>query len=144
VFSSHNPRSIFVRPAWDRERLLAFAGKLASERTASYSVTLSILTVMKSLHSFLRAAAESVGRICRRVPKAAFWRGKGYLFDPAHGGLMTHHATPARVHEELSSFSFRQEAVRGDDYPRRSHELVTDWYYYVFIKEKNAKGGACE
>ncbi len=26
IFSSHNPRSILVRPAWDRERLRAFAG----------------------------------------------------------------------------------------------------------------------
>ena len=31
VFSSHNPRSIFVRPAWDRERLRAFAGTIVSE-----------------------------------------------------------------------------------------------------------------
>src|SRR5450755_4523319 len=28
IFSSHNPRSILVRPAWDRARLRAFAGKL--------------------------------------------------------------------------------------------------------------------
>lgn len=143
VFSSHNPRSIFVRPAWNRERLRAFAGKLASERTALYSVTLSILTGLKSLHSFLRATAESVGRIYRRVPKAAFWRGEGYLVDPAHGGLMTHYATSAQVCEELFRFNFRQEALLGDDYPRRSHELVTDWYYYAFIKDENAVGEPC-
>jgi ubiquinone/menaquinone biosynthesis C-methylase UbiE len=143
VFSSHNPRSIFVRPAWDRERLRAFAGKLASERNALYSVALGILKVVKSLHSYLRATAESVGRICRRFPKAAFWRGEGYLLDPAHGGLMTHCWTPDRVREELSTFSFRQEALLGDDHPQRSHELVTDWYYYVFIKEENAAGEPC-
>jgi ubiquinone/menaquinone biosynthesis C-methylase UbiE len=144
VFSSHNPRSVLVRPSWDRERLRAFAGKLAPKRSASYSATLSTLTMVKSLHSFLRATVESVGRICRRFPKAAFWRGEGYLFDPAHGGLMTHYATPARVRKELSRFSFRQETLLGDDHPRGSHGLVTDWYYYVFIKEENAAGRPCE
>ena len=144
VFSSHNPRSIYARPAWDRERLRALAGKMASERSVSYSATLSTLSVVKSLHSFLRATAESVGRICRRVPKAAFWRGEGYLFDPTHGGLMTHCGTPARVREELSRFNFRQETVLGDDHPRHSHELVTDWYYYVFVKAESAVGEPCE
>ncbi len=144
VFSSHNPCSVLVRPSWDREGLRAFAGKLAPKRSASYSATLSTLTMVKSLHSFLRATAESVGRICRRVPKATFWRGEGYLFDPAHGGLMTHYATPARVREGLSRFNFRQQALLGDDHPRRSHGLVTDWYYYVFIKKENAAGKPCE
>jgi len=144
VFSSHNPRSIFVRPAWDRQRLHALAGKLASERSVSHSATLSTLTVVMWLHSFLRATARSAGRICRRVSKAALWRGEGYLVDPAHGGLMTHYATPSQVCEELSRCNFRQEALLGDDYPRRSHELVTDWYYYVFIKDQNAAGEPCE
>ncbi len=143
VFSSHSPRSILVRPAWDRERLRAVAGKLASEGSVLYSATLSTLTVVKSLHSFLRAMVDSVGRICRRVPKAAFWRKEGYVVDPAHGGLMTHYATPARVREELSRFGFRQETLLGDDHPRRSHEWVTDWYYYVFIKNENQAGGPC-
>jgi ubiquinone/menaquinone biosynthesis C-methylase UbiE len=143
VFSSHNPRSIFVRPAWDRERLRDFAGKLVSERSALFSITLSTLTVMKALHSFLRASANSFGRIFRRVPKAPFWRGEGYLFDPAHGGLMTHCWTPPRVREELTRFNFRQKLLLGDDYPRRSHEFVTDWYYYVFTKAESTAGASC-
>lgn len=143
VFSSHNPRSVFVRPAWDRERLRSLARKLVSERSVFFPTALLGLTAMKSVHSFLRAIAESLGRICRRVSKRAFWRGEGYLFDPAHGGLMTHCGTPARVREELTRFNFRQEAVLGDDRPRSSHELVTDWYYYVFRKAKNADGEPC-
>ena len=31
IFSSHNPRSILVRPAWNRERLRAFARRPASQ-----------------------------------------------------------------------------------------------------------------
>jgi ubiquinone/menaquinone biosynthesis C-methylase UbiE len=143
VFSSHNPRSIFVRPGWDRERLRAFAGKLVSEQGVSFSAALSALTAVKALHSFLRATAQSIGRIYRRVSKRALWRGEGYLFDPAHGGLMTHNWTPQRVREELTRFNFRPEAVLGDDYPQPSHELITDWYYYVFIKAENAAGEPC-
>ena len=143
VFSSHNPRAVLVRPAWDRERLRAFAGKLVPERGVLFSPTLSILTAVKALHSLLRATAQSAGRICRRVWKRAFWRGEGHLFDPAHGGLMTHCWTPVRVREELTQFNFRQEAVLGDDHPQRSYELVTDWYYYVFTKAENAAGGPC-
>ncbi len=142
VFSSHNPRSILVRPAWDRERLLRFATKLVSERSVFFPATLWSFTVAKSVHSFLRAAVESGERVLRRVPKPAFWRGEGYLFDPAHGGWMTHCWIPARVREELARFDFRQVAVLGDDYPRRSRELVTDWYYYVFSKE-SAAGELC-
>jgi ubiquinone/menaquinone biosynthesis C-methylase UbiE len=143
VFSSHNPRSVFVRPTWDRERLRAFVGKLVTERGVLFSAALSTLTAVKVLHSFLRAAAQSAGRICRRVLKRAFWRGEGHLFDPAHGGLMTHCWTLERVRQELTRFNFRQEVVLGDDHPQRSHELVTDWYYYVFVKSGNAAGGPC-
>jgi SAM-dependent methyltransferase len=142
IFSSHNPRSIFVRPAWNRERLRVFTGKLVPERSILFPVMLWSLALAKSGHSFLRAAAESGGRMLRRVPKPAFWRGEGYLFDPAHGDLMTHCWTPARVREELARFDFRQAAVLGDDYPRRSRELVTDWYYYVFCKA-SAAGELC-
>ena len=143
VFSSHNSRSIFVRPAWNRERLRNFAAKLVSERSVFFSPMLAALTVVKSLHSFLRATAESAGRIWRRVLKPAFWRGEGYLFDPAHGGWMTHCWTPARVREELTRFDFRQAAVLGDDHPKRSYKLVTDWYYYVFAKGEGDAGGPC-
>ncbi len=143
IFSSHNPRSVFVRPAWDRERLHSLTRKLVPERSVLFSATLSVLTAVKALHSFWRATAESAGRICRRVSNRAFWRGEGYLFDPAHGGLMTHCGTPARVREELTRFNFRQEALLGDDHPQSSHELVTGWYYYVFRKVESAAGEPC-
>jgi ubiquinone/menaquinone biosynthesis C-methylase UbiE len=143
VFSSHNPRSIFARPAWDRERLRAFAGKIVSERRAFFGTMLSGLTVVKSIHSFLRASVESARRIGRRAPKSAFWRGEGYWFDPVHGGCMTHCCTTTRVREELAQFNFQQKAVLGDDHPRRSRKLVTDWYYYVFSKAQQSAGERC-
>jgi ubiquinone/menaquinone biosynthesis C-methylase UbiE len=142
IFSSHNPRSILVRPAWDRERLRTFARKLVSEQSTFFPAILWSLTGAKRLHSFLRAIAESAGRVLRRVPTPAFWRGEGHLFDPAHGGWMAHCWTPARVREELARFDFRQAAILGDDYPSPSSEFVTDWYYYVFCKD-SAAGELC-
>ena len=143
VFSSHNPRAIIVRPAWNRERLRAFAGRVVSESSVLFRVTLWALSVVKSLHSFLRATAKSVGRIWRHVPHAAFWRGEGYLFDPAHGGSMTHCWTPTRVREELTRFGFRQQACLGNEHPKSSPEFLTDWYYYVFVKGESAAGEPC-
>ena len=117
IFSSHNPRSIVVRPAWDRERLRAFARKLVSEQSIFFPATLWSLTGAKGLHSVLRAVVESAGRVLRRVPKPAFWRGEGYLFDFAHGGWMTHCWIPARVCEELARFDFRQRLFWGMTIP---------------------------
>jgi SAM-dependent methyltransferase len=143
VFSSHNPRSVFVRPAWNRSRLRSFAAKLVPETSVVFGLTLAGLTAAKATHSFLYAAGKSIWRIVRRVPKGAFWRGEGYELDPAHGGLVTHCSTPERVREEVTRFDFLQETFRGDDYPRHSHALATDWYYYVFSKAASAAGESC-
>jgi ubiquinone/menaquinone biosynthesis C-methylase UbiE len=134
MFSSHNPRSVFVRPDWDRSRLRVFTARRVRETSAVFGSALAVFTAAKAVHSFLRAAGQSMGRILRRFPRAAFWRGAGYVLDPAHGGLMTHCSIPDRVRAEVSCFDFLHETSRGDDYPRHSHSLVTDWYYYVFSK----------
>jgi ubiquinone/menaquinone biosynthesis C-methylase UbiE len=143
IFSSHNPRSILLRPAWSRDRLRAFTAKLVPESTRFHGSAFAILTVAKAVHSFVRAMGSSVWRTGRRLPTAAFWRGEGYVFDPAHGGLLLHCSVPEHVREELTRFDFRPETLQGDDYPRRSHYLVTDWYYYVFSKSANAAGELC-
>jgi len=143
LFSSHNPRSILVRPAWSQERLRAFTMRVVSEKSFMFGPTLFALKVAKAGHSWLRAMAGSAWRIPRRVTSAAFWRGEGYLFDAADGGRMTHHWTPQRVTEELTRFDFRFETALGDDYPRRSGKFVTDWYYYVFSKARIPTGKPC-
>jgi ubiquinone/menaquinone biosynthesis C-methylase UbiE len=143
IFSSHNPRSVFLRPSWSRDRLRAFTARLVPESNPFHGSTFAMLTVAKAVHSFLRATGVSVWRIGSRLPKQAFWRGEGYVFDPAHGGLMLHCAVPGRVREELSRFDFRPETLQGDDYPSHSYSLVTDWYYYVFSKAGNAAGELC-
>ena len=134
IFSSHNPRSILVRPAWNQERLRAFARKFVADGSVLFRPLVFALTVAKSVHSFLRAAGSSALRVIRRVSKPAFWRGEGNLFDSSHGGLLTHCWVPQCVIAELTQFGFRVVKWMGDDYPQPSRLLVTDWYYYVFQK----------
>ena len=77
----------------------------------------------------------------RRLPSPAFWRGLGHLYDSSHGGLVTHCATPDHVVAELEKLSFRLIKFMGDDHPRTSRALLTDWYYYVFSKTDNCSIG---
>jgi hypothetical protein len=92
------------------------------------------LTAARVLLAGFQAALQSLGQAARRFPTRAFWRGDGYLIDPAHGGLTTHLAVPKRVTQELDSFGFQLRRLLGDDYPKISRLCVTDWYYYVFSK----------
>ena len=134
IFSSHNPRSILVRPAWSRERLRAFATRLVGGRIAWSHAAVVFLTPVKALHASLRAAGISIMRVFRRLAMSAFWRGEGSLLDSAHGGLITHYWIPERAIAEVSQIGFQLVTSMGDDFPRSSHPFVTDWYYYVFQK----------
>jgi SAM-dependent methyltransferase len=134
IFSSHNPRSILVRPAWSRARLRALAGRFVNPLSRFFQPWIWLLSVVKIAHAFCRAFAHSAARISRRLARSVFWRGEGYLFDSAHGGLMTHYSVPARVIAELAQFDFQVTTHLGDDYPLESRKLMTDWYYYVFSK----------
>jgi SAM-dependent methyltransferase len=134
IFSSHNPRSILVRPAWNHERLRAFAREFVADGSVLFRPLVFALTVAKSVHSFLRAVGSSAARVIRRASKPVFWRGEGNLIDSSHGGLLTHCWVPKCVIAELTQFGFQVVKWMGDDYPRANRLLVTDWYYYVFQK----------
>jgi len=64
--------------------------------------------------------------------RSPFWRGEGYMLDCEK--LMTHFWTPKKAIAELGRYGFRFIALQGDDYPKRSYQMITDWYYYVFMK----------
>ena len=65
--------------------------------------------------------------------KLPFWRGEGYMLDYDPGDrFMTHFWTPGKVIAELGRYGFRFITSQGDDYPLRSHILMTRSYYYVF------------
>jgi SAM-dependent methyltransferase len=136
IFSSHNPRSVFVRPSWDGQRVANLAKKVMGRDSIPYLPLLWGLTGARAIVAAMQAVARSLVRIARRVPTSAFWRGEGYLTDPAHGGLRTHLSTPEKVEHEIGGAGFRLLRVLGDDYPHVSRPYVTDWYYYVFSNAK--------
>lgn len=134
IFSSHNPRSIWVRPSWNRQRVRDLARTLVGPNSLLYHPLLWFLISMRASLAELQSGVKSLGRAARRLPMRAFWRGDGYLIDPAHGGLITHAASPEKIGQELSRFGFQLRRALGDDYPRVSRLYVTDWYYYACSK----------
>jgi ubiquinone/menaquinone biosynthesis C-methylase UbiE len=134
IFSSHNPRSILVRPSWNPQRVRDLVESAVGMGSVWFRPLLWSFTALRRILAALESLLRSLGRAGRRVPTQAFWRGQGYWMDSAHGGLNTHLATPENVAHEVGSFGFRLLRVLGDDYPRISRRFVTDWFYYVFSK----------
>jgi SAM-dependent methyltransferase len=143
IFSSHNPRAIFPRPSWNREKIEELANRLAGTRKWLREPARVVLLGLRVAVALVRSGMESVVRCFRRIPRHAFWSGDGYMFDPAHGGLLTHYAVPERVVAELEEQRFRFVQFTGDDYPRQSWAYVTDWYYYVFQKADRSTSSPC-
>jgi SAM-dependent methyltransferase len=137
IFSSHNPRAIFVRPAWNRNRLHAFASGLAGGRSRWAELVAGLLTPLKAIHSCARAAKDSCLRCATRLGKPFFWRGQGQAVDAGHGGMMTHYWIPDRAIRELTQFGFELLTYIGSDFPADSHIMITDWYYYVFSRKQS-------
>jgi ubiquinone/menaquinone biosynthesis C-methylase UbiE len=128
IFSSHNPRAIFVRPQREntKSRLQDCRPGFSMDVFALFRKVLHW-----SANSFM-ALRESLRRVFSYGRKLPFWRGEGYMLD--NQNLMTHFAIPKKIIAELVQYGFRFIALQGDDYPKRSHLLVTEWYYYVFAK----------
>lgn len=127
IFSSHNPRAILVRP----------------EETADARSTRHMPGISNRVSALLRNALHlpakiftSINASFRRAlnygTKYPFWNGEGYMRDTDN--LMTHFWIPRKAIAELVRYGFRFITLQGDDYPLKSHLLVTDWYYYVFQK----------
>ena len=143
IFSSHNPRAIFLRPVWNRERIEELAHRMAGDREWLREPLRVLLVGLRVAAALVLSASESVGRCFRRIPHRAFWSGEGYLVDAAHGGLLTHYSVPERVVAELEGQGFQFVRFAGDDYPRQSRAYVTDWYYYVFQKTDRSMSAPC-
>jgi ubiquinone/menaquinone biosynthesis C-methylase UbiE len=141
LFSSHNPRAILLRSGWNRERAAKLATRFGRRGSFFGKSTLVALTIAARLRAACRTAVASLSRAVRRIPTRAFWHGEGYLFDPAHGGLMTHCWIPDRVINELERYGFQCQKVLGNDYPAVNGEYSTDWYYYVFSKMNTPVNG---
>jgi SAM-dependent methyltransferase len=143
VFSSHNPRAIVLRQGWNRERLQKAAHRFSAGSELAYELLLSGMTGPRSIWAFCQSTGLTLHRLPRRIFSPAFWLGRGYVVDPAHGGLLTHCWIPCHVIDEMNSTGFRVERVLGDDYPRPSRIYSTDWYYYVFTKSDVRVSASC-
>ncbi|MFZ0585388.1 MAG: class I SAM-dependent methyltransferase [Candidatus Sulfotelmatobacter sp.] len=143
IFSSHNPRAVFLRPAWNPKKIAELAQSLAGRKKWLLEPTRILLLWLRVAAALARSAMDSALRLLRRAPQRAFWGGDGYMIDPAHGGVLTHYAVPERVIAELELQGFQFLRVSGDDYPRRSRAYVTDWYYYVFRKAETSVSAVC-
>jgi len=143
IFSSHNPRAVFLRPAWNPKRIEAVAQMLAGPRKWLLGPMRFLVLWLRIVVALASSAMGSALRLSRRVWRGAFWSGDGYMVDPAHGGLLTHYAVPERVIAEVQQQGFQLMRLAGDDYPRRSGVYVTDWYYYVFRKAETSASAPC-
>jgi SAM-dependent methyltransferase len=141
IFSSHNVRSILVRPSWNPLRLAGLAKKIVGSDSLLYRPLLWSLISVRVVIALIQSIAKSLARVIRRMPTRAFWVEEGYLMDAAHGGMRIHLSTPETAGRQLKRFGFRLLRVLGDDYPRVSRLYVTDWYYYVFSSAEATGGG---
>jgi SAM-dependent methyltransferase len=138
IFSTHNPRALFVDWRWDRERVRGLASKVSGGRTLLFYPALVALTGGRIALALVRTAQKSAPRAAQRLPTRAFWRGEGYLVDPTHGGLLTHSAVPSRVIAELANFQFKLLSTLPEDYPQPSRQYGTRWFYYAFAKTETS------
>jgi SAM-dependent methyltransferase len=134
IFSSHNARAIFVRPSWNRERLRRVAQRFSAGSATVAAFLLGLLGAARLALAYGQALGKTLSRVVRRLASRVLWRGEGCLLDSAHGGLFTHYSVPTLVVAEVEAVQLRCTSILGDDYPRSSHPLATDWYYYVFTK----------
>ena len=107
IFSSHNPRSIWMRPSWNPKRVRGVAEKVVGSDSVLFRPVLLCLTVVRVILAGVQAVLRSFWRAARRLPTRTFWQGEGYWIDPAHGGLKIHSASPEKVAQELGAFNFR-------------------------------------
>lgn len=143
IFSSHNPRAVFLRPAWNPVRVEQVAQKLAGQRKWLLEPARFLVLWVRVAVAVARSAMVSGLRLSQRVWRRAFWSGDGYMVDSTHGGVLTHFAVPERAVAEVEQQGFRFLRLAGDDYPRHSGTYVTDWYYYVFRKAEKSVSAPC-
>jgi len=134
IFSTHNPRSLFLDWQWDRDRLRTLAGKVASQGLL-FDLTLAALTSGRVALSVVRSGAKAIPRARRRVPSSAFWRGAGYVVDPSTYGARMYCGIPDCVVSEVTRIGFKLLQVVPENYPGRPYEYSTRWYYYAASKD---------
>jgi len=117
-------------------RILSLDGTFVfSLHNSRFLVTPVILSDTDWAHGVWRvlySAFRTLVNLPYRFLAAAFWRGAGYLTDPAlHGGLRIYVATPQDVRRQLKTHGL--SLVRAIPAPRTevNWTALTPWYYYA-------------
>jgi SAM-dependent methyltransferase len=111
IFSVHNARYLIFSPVLDG------VGRARATFRIAY------------------AAGHSLTNLASRLPSRAFWRGRGYVYDPMlDGGLMTYVATPEHVRREVSAVGLEIVRCLPGQLPCTGGPWVTPWYYYASTK----------
>jgi len=83
----------------------------------------------------LRSGAISVNLASRRILSPVFWKGVGFAYDPADGGLRMFHSTPSFIAREVSPKGFKLLEVANSNFPRNEPmPLGVPAFKYVFQK----------
>jgi len=134
IFSTHNPRSLFLEWQWDRTRLRRLASKVAPQGLL-FDLSLAVLTSGRVALSVVRSCANAVSRGRRRLLSSAFWRGAGYVVDPSSYGARMYCGIPDCVVSEVTRIGFQLLQVVPENYPGKPCEYSTRWYYYAASKD---------
>ena len=82
----------------------------------------------------MRSFGKSILLITKQIRRKSFYSGDGYLYDPVHGGLMTHASIPKIIECELAENGFELIETISANYPTRSGVYTSPWFYYVAKK----------
>jgi SAM-dependent methyltransferase len=110
LFSLPNPRSLIIRP---------------SRKDSS---------ILQTLLGLFRSVITNFHRVVVRVMRPPFWRGCGYQWGEAHGGLHMFQSVPEQVVVELTRFGFDLLGVCHEDTPKLHSPYISRWYDYAFCK----------
>jgi SAM-dependent methyltransferase len=83
---------------------------------------------------WFRRVIDNRDHVWRTLRSGVFLKGEGYTYEPAHGGLKAHYATPEKVKIELARAGFRVVEVLPHGFPQLSGPYNTPWYHYACIK----------
>ena len=134
IFSSHNPRGLFLDWRWDRDRLRTLAHRVSESEGVLFHLALAALICGRVTLGIARSLVKAIPRAFRRLPTEAFWRGDGYVADPSDSALTYYCGIPACVVAELNRVGFELLQQLPENYPVRGYEYSTRWYYYAFSK----------
>lgn len=112
-------------------RVLRPGGVLILSQHASRALLAAPPAGSHGLGAAARAGYGTLRRTARLARTSAFWSGRGWVLDPAQGGLVTHHTTRRHAIADLARHGFATIDVQNGDLPRAPLGLRTPWWYYV-------------